>query len=163
MQKVVGSSPIIRLRKGATPKAPKTEAGSRLVPLLPALRRRLIEWTLRAPHEQPHERVICTADANPVAERNLRRALGDARPPLASTRPPIGSGGIPWETGIEDERMTARAEMTTVADVAERLVALSSAACRWAAVKRDHAGLVMGAYLRAPRRFDVLRNVAAFA
>jgi integrase len=62
-----------------TPKAPKTEAGARTVPLLPALRRRLVEWKLRAPHKQPNELVIGTAEAKPVAERNLRRALDDAK------------------------------------------------------------------------------------
>ena len=57
-----------------TPKAPKTEAGARTVPLLPVLRRRLIEWKLGAPHKRAHELVIGTAEAKPVAERNLRRA-----------------------------------------------------------------------------------------
>lgn len=62
-----------------TPKAPKTDAGARSVPLLPALRRRLVEWKLQAPHSQPAELVIGTAAGKPIAERNLRRALEDAK------------------------------------------------------------------------------------
>jgi integrase len=62
-----------------TPKAPKTEAGVRTVPLLPALRRPLVAWKLEAPHTQPHELVIGTADGRPVAERNLRRVLDEAK------------------------------------------------------------------------------------
>jgi integrase len=62
-----------------TPKAPKTEAGTRTVPLLPALRRLLVAWKLRAPHTGDGALVIATADAKPVAERNLRRALDDAK------------------------------------------------------------------------------------
>lgn len=62
-----------------TPKAPKTEAGARTVPMLPALRRLLVDWQVRSPHAQPHDLVIATADGKPVAERNLRRALDDAK------------------------------------------------------------------------------------
>lgn len=62
-----------------TAKAPKTEAGTRTVPLLPALRRLLVAWKLRAPHTDANELVIATADGKPVAERNLRRALDDAK------------------------------------------------------------------------------------
>jgi integrase len=62
-----------------TPKAPKTEAGTRTVPLLPALRRLLVAWKLRAPHTASADLVIATADGKPIAERNLRRALDDAK------------------------------------------------------------------------------------
>jgi integrase len=62
-----------------TPKAPKTEAGVRAVPLLPAMRRLLAAWKLRAPRTSPDELVIGTADGKPIAERNLRRALEDAK------------------------------------------------------------------------------------
>jgi integrase len=62
-----------------TAKPPKTEAGKREVPLLPALRRLLVEWKLEAPHSQPHDLIVGTADGLPVAERNLRRALEDAK------------------------------------------------------------------------------------
>jgi integrase len=62
-----------------TPKAPKTEAGARTVPMLPALRRLLVDWQVRSPHGQPHDLVIGTADGKPVAERNLRRALDQAK------------------------------------------------------------------------------------
>jgi integrase len=62
-----------------TPKCTKTEAGVRVVPILPALRRCLIEWKLRSPRTKPTDLVICTADGGPVQERNLRRALDDAK------------------------------------------------------------------------------------
>jgi integrase len=62
-----------------TPKPPKTAAGVRTVPLLPALRRLLVAWRLRSPHTRPSDLVIATADGLPVQERNLRRALEDAK------------------------------------------------------------------------------------
>ena len=62
-----------------TPKDPKTAAGTRTVPMLPALRRLLLDWQIAAPRKRPHDLVIGTADGNPVAERNLRRALDDAK------------------------------------------------------------------------------------
>jgi integrase len=62
-----------------TPKAPKTAAGARTLPMLPALRRLLVDWQVRSPHTQPEDLVIGTADGKPVAERNLRRALDDAK------------------------------------------------------------------------------------
>ena len=62
-----------------TPKRPKTEAGTRTVPVLPALRRLLVAWKLRSPRALPTDLVIGTADGAPVQERNLRRALEDAK------------------------------------------------------------------------------------
>jgi integrase len=66
-------------RTGTAAKAPKTEAGTRTVPLLPALRRLIVAWKLRAPHSQPTDLVIGTPAGKPVAERNLRRALESAK------------------------------------------------------------------------------------
>ena len=48
-------------------------------PLLPALRRALVAWKLRSPRTNPENYVLCTADGGPVAERNLRRALDQAK------------------------------------------------------------------------------------
>ncbi len=62
-----------------TAKAPKTKAGERTVPLLPALRRVLVAWKLRSPYTEPGALVIATAEGKPVSERNLRRALEDAK------------------------------------------------------------------------------------
>lgn len=62
-----------------TPKAPKTDAGTRTVPLLPALRRVLVAWKLRSPHTRPGALVVATAEGKSVSERNLRRALEDAK------------------------------------------------------------------------------------
>jgi integrase len=67
------------LEPDGTPNPPKTEAGIRDVPILPALRRLLIEWKLEAPHTRDGDYVIATTDGKPVAERNLRRALADAK------------------------------------------------------------------------------------
>ena len=60
-------------------KAPKTEAGARTVPLLPALRRELLAWKIKSPCTRPRDYVICTADGEPVQERNMRRALESAK------------------------------------------------------------------------------------
>jgi integrase len=60
-------------------KSPKTDAGVRAVPILPALRRVLVEWRLRSPHTRPDDLVLCTADGEAVQERNMRRALDDAK------------------------------------------------------------------------------------
>jgi integrase len=62
-----------------TPKPPKTEAGIRTIPMLPALRRLLAAWKLRSPWVRADALVICTADGRPVQERNLRRVLEDAK------------------------------------------------------------------------------------
>jgi integrase len=62
-----------------TVKAPKTDAGTRSVPLLPALRRRLVAWKVKSPHSRGRDLIIGTADGKPVAERNLRRTLDDAK------------------------------------------------------------------------------------
>lgn len=62
-----------------TPKTPKTEAGLRTVPLLPALCRLLVAWKLSSPGTERDDLVVCTADGEHVQERNLRRALEDAK------------------------------------------------------------------------------------
>ena len=62
-----------------TAKAPKTEAGKRAVPILPALRRVLVAWRLRSPHTRPGDPVVCTASGGTVQERNIRRALDEAK------------------------------------------------------------------------------------
>jgi len=66
------------LRDG-TPKTPKTDAGARSIPLLPALRRRLVGWKIEAPHSGPADLVLGTADGKPIAERNANRALATAK------------------------------------------------------------------------------------
>ncbi len=62
-----------------TPKTPKTDAGTRTIPLLPALRRLLIAWKLRSRSTDAGALVIATAEGRPVSERNLRRALEAAK------------------------------------------------------------------------------------
>jgi integrase len=67
------------LEADGTPTTTKTEAGVRDVPILPALRRLLVEWKLEAPHSRDGDYVVATADGKPVMERNLRRALEAAK------------------------------------------------------------------------------------
>jgi integrase len=47
--------------------------------MLPALRRELATWQVRSPHTRPGDPVIATGDGGAVQERNLRRALDDAK------------------------------------------------------------------------------------
>ncbi len=65
--------------RDGTPGPPKTKAGYRVVPLVPALRRLLVAWKLRAPHTLPDDLVIGTANGGAVQERNIRRALDAAK------------------------------------------------------------------------------------
>jgi integrase len=74
---------VLRVHRSLLPdgtgKQPKTQAGIREVPLLPELRRLLVAWKLEAPHSQPEDLILGTAEGKPVAERNLRRALEAAK------------------------------------------------------------------------------------
>ena len=70
-----------------TPKAPKTAAGVRTIPMLPALRRLLAAWKLRSPRTHPTNLVICTADGSHVLKGNLRRELE-----LAKTKAKLDGG-----------------------------------------------------------------------
>jgi integrase len=54
----------------------KTEAEQRDVPILPALRRRLIAHRLASPWTRPQDPVFAATAGNPKAYRNVRRALG---------------------------------------------------------------------------------------
>jgi integrase len=65
--------------RDGTPGPPKTKAGYRVVPLVPALRRLLVAWKLRARHTRPDNLVIGTADGRAVQEPNIRRALDAAK------------------------------------------------------------------------------------
>jgi integrase len=62
-----------------TAKSPKTDAGTRTVPMLPALRRRLVAWKLKSPRTDQEDYVICTHDGSPVQQRNAQRALEKAK------------------------------------------------------------------------------------
>jgi integrase len=53
----------------------KTDAGARDLPILPALRRRLIEHQLASPWTRPGDPVFAATSGKPKAYRNLRRAL----------------------------------------------------------------------------------------
>jgi integrase len=72
-----------------TAKPPKTEAGKRDVPLLPALRRLLVEWKLEAPHSKGRDLIVGTADgclslSGTSAARSTTRRRGRSSP--AATR-----------------------------------------------------------------------------
>jgi integrase len=62
-----------------TASVPKTDAGRRVVPILPELRQLLVSWRLRSPHTRPDDLVIATADGGVVQERNIRRTLDAAK------------------------------------------------------------------------------------
>jgi integrase len=53
----------------------KTDAGARDIPILPALRRRLIEHRLASPWTRPGDPVFAATSGNPKAYRNVRRAI----------------------------------------------------------------------------------------
>lgn len=59
-----------------TRKPVKTEAGNRDLPILPALRRRLITHRLASPWTAPSDPVFAATSGKPKAYRNVRRALG---------------------------------------------------------------------------------------
>ena len=75
------------LLRDGTAKAPKTAAGTRTVPMLPALCRVLAAWKLRSPQTSDDGYVICTATGQAVQERNLRRALEHAKTKAKVTVP----------------------------------------------------------------------------
>jgi integrase len=54
----------------------KTDAGARDIPVLPALRRRLIEHRLASPWTRPSDPVFAATSGKPKAYRNARRAVG---------------------------------------------------------------------------------------
>lgn len=59
-------------------KTPKTKAGERSIPVVPALRSRLIEWRLRSPFSTDDDLVIPSHAGGCVAPENTRRALSSA-------------------------------------------------------------------------------------
>jgi integrase len=65
-------------RQGAL-RSPKTKAGERAVPILPELRRLLVELRLRSPRSRADDFVIGSASGRPVEERTLARVLADAK------------------------------------------------------------------------------------
>jgi integrase len=67
------------LLPNGTPVPPKTQAGRRTVPLLPTLRRALLTWKIKSPYTSPEDYVVSAAGGVPVMERNLRRALDQAK------------------------------------------------------------------------------------
>jgi integrase len=76
-----------------TAKDPKTDAGKRTIPMLPALRRELLAWKIKAPHKRPHDLIIGTAAGKPVEERNLRRAFDGAKD---ATKIDVGETRLSW-------------------------------------------------------------------
>lgn len=61
----------------------KTDAGARDIPILPALRRRLIAHRLASPWTRPGDPVFTATSGRPKAYRNARRALGTVADALA--------------------------------------------------------------------------------
>jgi integrase len=100
-----------------TVKAPKTHAGNRTAPIVPALRRLLVAWRLRSPHTRPGDPVVCTASGGAVQERNLRRTLEDAkaRAGLDATEGPLSMHSLrhSWASALATGGLAA----TTLARV----------------------------------------------
>jgi integrase len=67
------------MARNGIPGPPKTKAGRRVVPLVPALRRLLVALRLRSPRTGPNDLVIATAQGGVIQERNIRRALDAAK------------------------------------------------------------------------------------
>jgi len=66
----------VQLAKDDVTRVPlKTDAGSRDLPVLPALRRRLIEHRLASPWARPSDPVFAATSGKPKGYRNVRRAL----------------------------------------------------------------------------------------
>jgi integrase len=74
---------VLKVRSSMLPdgtlKQTKTIAGVREVTMLPRLRRLLREWQLASPRSRSHDLVFATVDGKPLAERNVRRALEQAK------------------------------------------------------------------------------------
>ena len=62
-----------------SPKPPKSDAGVRVVPLFPELRRLLVAWQLKSPFSDRDDFVLVTASRGPVQQRNAQRALQQAK------------------------------------------------------------------------------------
>ncbi len=129
-------------------KAPKSQAGIRVVPLLPGCRRRLVEWKLKSPRTGSEDLIIAMAEGKPTEATNLRRAMseakkraaldvGEARLSLHSLRHSYGSmvatnlqlapttvaqllGHTSAEFSMRAYARDARSDETIVADVLER-------------------------------------------
>ncbi|MGZ4291872.1 MAG: hypothetical protein ACXVQQ_04685 [Gaiellaceae bacterium] len=61
--------------------------------MLPALRRELLVWKVKAPHKRPGDLVIGTAEGRAVEERNLRRAFQDAKD---AAKIDVGEARLSW-------------------------------------------------------------------
>lgn len=67
------------LLPNGTAKPPKSAAGVRTIPLLPGLRPLLVEWKIKSPYTGSEDYVVSAAGGVAVMERNLRRALDQAK------------------------------------------------------------------------------------
>jgi integrase len=133
-----------------TAKPPKTEAGTRDVPILPALRRRLIEWRLEAPHTGD-DYVIASADGKPIQERNLRRALDAAKQTAGLD---AGDARLSWHSLRHSYGSMLATDLELPATTLARLAGHSDAGFTlrvYARDARDSAGVVADVLDRARR------------
>lgn len=90
---------LLYVRASAAPdgtlRPPKTKAGERAVPILPELRRLLVELRLRSPRSRAEDFVVGCASGRPVEERTLRRVLADAK---ATAGLHVGEKRLSWHS-----------------------------------------------------------------
>jgi integrase len=146
---------VLRVRSSLLPdgtaKPPKTEAGTRDVPILPALRRRLIEWRLEAPHTRDVDYVIATADGKPVMERNLRRALDAAKQTAGLD---AGDARLSWHSLRHSYGSMLATDLELPATTLARLAGHADAGFTlrvYARDARDSSGVVADVLARAQR------------
>ena len=132
-----------------TAKAPKTDAGVRTVPMLPALRRTLNTWQMRSPHTRPTDYVICTAAGGPVEGRNLRRALDDAK---AAAAIDLGDDRLSWQALRHSFASLLATDLELPATTLARLTGHTDAGFTlrvYARDRRDEAAVVADLLARA--------------
>ena len=134
-------------------KETKTKAGTRVVPIIPALAVALKKWRLRSPRTADTDYVICTADGGHVHERNLRRALDQAMTKAKLTIPE--GERLSWHALRHSHGWVLHSVRTPVATIA-------------AVLGHTDPSFTMRAYVRDGREAaaivdDVLARIAAAA
>jgi integrase len=132
-----------------TAKAPKTHAGQRTIPMLPALRRVLATWKLRSPHAKPSSLVVSTTDGDHVQERNLRRALEAAK---TEAKLSIADERLSWHSLRHSYASMLATDLDIPATTLARLTGHTDAGFTlrvYAKDKRDEATIVKDVLARA--------------
>jgi integrase len=137
-----------------TAKDPKTGAGRRTVPILPALRRELLVWKLKAPHKRSGDLIIGTADGKPVEERNLRRAFDAAKD---AAKVDVGEPRLSWHALRHSAASMLATELELPATTLAAVIGHADAGFTlrvYARDGRDPAAVVRDVLERGRRRGD---------